>query len=44
MTDDGTYTIDPDGPEDQYGATDVFCEMTFSGGGIAPDDDPARLR
>ncbi|MCA9693083.1 MAG: hypothetical protein KC636_26035, partial [Myxococcales bacterium] len=30
---DGTYTIDPDGPDDQFGPVDVFCDMTFAGGG-----------
>ncbi len=32
-TEDGVYTIDPDGDEDQYGPVDVFCEMTFESGG-----------
>ncbi len=32
-TEDGKYTVDPDGADDQYGPVDVFCEMTFSDGG-----------
>lgn len=30
---DGTYTIDPDGADDRYGAVTVVCDMTTDGGG-----------